>query len=82
MTKFQLIILIVIFGFIINIPFGYLRNKAKKYSFAWFSYIHIPVIFIIFLRVFTNTSFRYVPLFIISSIIGQILGSYIKTTNT
>ena len=82
MIKFQHILLIILIGFVINIPFGYLRNKSKKYSFAWFSYIHIPVIFIIFLRLLFNTSFKYVPLFVIASIIGQILGSYIKITNT
>jgi hypothetical protein len=78
MLNIQQIILIIFVGFIINIPFGYLRSKTKKYSLAWFSYIHAPIIFIIFLRIVTHTSYTYIPLFFISSIMGQIVGSYNK----
>jgi hypothetical protein len=78
MIKYQLIILITLIGFILNLPFGYLRSKSKKYSIAWFSYIHLPILFVVFLRLITHTSYIYIPLFFAASIIGQILGSYSK----
>ena len=79
MPKIQLIILITLIGFILNLPFGYLRSKSKRYSLAWFSYIHLPIIFVIFLRLVTHTSYIYIPLFFISSIMGQLMGSYNKS---
>ena len=64
---------------IINIPFGYWRANVKKYSFQWFLSIHIPVPFIIALRIFTNIGFSwYSYIFLgLSFYIGQKLGSII-----
>lgn len=61
-----------------HLPFGYLRSRSKKYSLKWFLYIHVPIPFIIFLRVVTHTDYRYIPIFIAAAVIGQLCGGKIE----
>ncbi len=35
---------------ILNIPFGSYRNLTRKFSFAWFASIHLPIPLIIYIR--------------------------------
>lgn len=58
----------------LNLPFGYLRGKVRKYSVAWFLFIHLPIPFIVFGRLLSNLDFRYIPLFIFAAVLGQIWG--------
>ncbi len=60
--------------FAVHIPFGYLRSRSAKYSLKWFIYIHIPIPFIILVRIITNTDDKFIPIFIIAAILGQLLG--------
>jgi hypothetical protein len=60
---------------LINLPFGYLRRRAKPYSFKWFLYIHIPIPFIFLARVLSQLDFRYIPLFVLAAVIGQLWGA-------
>ncbi len=67
-----------LFAFLSNVPCGYLRASARKFSFWWFFWIHLPVPFIYILRVWLA-----LPLFptIIFSILcylgGQFLGKFL-----
>jgi hypothetical protein len=63
-----------IFTFLINLPFGYFRSKTIKYSLPWFLYIHIPIPLILVARTFSHIEFRYVPIFVLAALAGQILG--------
>ncbi len=45
--------------FVINLPFGYLRGKSKKYSLKWFLYIHLPIPMIILLRIYSGLGFQF-----------------------
>lgn len=36
-------VLVALLVFLINIPFGVLRGKQKRFSFKWFLYIHLPI---------------------------------------
>jgi len=56
MTRLVLICIIV---FIINIPFGYWRSNVKTFSLQWFLAIHIPVIIVIALRIFSELGFAW-----------------------
>lgn len=56
MTRLFLISIIV---FIINIPFGYWRANVKTFSLQWFLAIHIPVIIVIALRIFSGIGFAW-----------------------
>jgi hypothetical protein len=72
------VLLITLFTFLVHLPFGYLRSHSPKYSFKWFVYIHIPIPFIIFIRIITNTDYKFLPLFIIAAILGQLFGGKLK----
>lgn len=72
--KIALIITVFMLTFIINLPFGYYRRRAKKFSFKWFLYIHLPIPVIVAARLLSNIDFRYIPLFIFAAITGQFLG--------
>lgn len=72
------VLLITLFTFLVHLPFGYLRSHSTKYSFKWFVYIHIPIPFIILIRIITNTDYKFIPLFVIAAILGQLFGGKLK----
>jgi hypothetical protein len=65
---------LVILAFVISIPCGYLRQSYSKYSFMWFILIHIPIPFIILLRVKAGLNWHFIPFTLAGSIAGQIFG--------
>jgi hypothetical protein len=69
-----LVTLLFLSTIILNIPFGYFRRREKRYSFKWFLYIHVPIPFIFLARVLSHLDIRYVPLFVIAAVMGQVLG--------
>jgi len=73
----SLLILLTIFAFLINLPFGYLRGKTRKFSFLWFLYIHLPIPFVIIFRLLAGFSLKVVPIILAASIIGQVIGARI-----
>lgn len=68
------VIAIIFFAFLLNLPFGYIRSRSKKYSLKWFLSIHMPVPLIVIVRLLFHVDYRYIPLFILASVSGQILG--------
>jgi hypothetical protein len=76
------IILLTVFVFIINIPFGYWRANVRKYSLQFFLAIHLPVFLIILYRLFSGTGFEVMTLYftIPSFFLGQLAGSKIYTS--
>ncbi len=73
----------VIFGIfsmtvMINLLFGYLRNRTKKFSLKWFLCIHLPIPLIFFARVSSHLGFQYVPIFVVAALAGQIIGGKIE----
>ncbi len=53
------LIIISVVVFIFNIPFGYWRANVRKFSFQWALAIHIPVPFIIAIRIFSGIGFAW-----------------------
>ncbi len=76
--KFYAIVLLFVFTLLINLPFGYARARAKKYSFRWFLYIHAPIPIIFIARTFSHIQFKYIPLFVVAAVIGQIVGGKLE----
>jgi hypothetical protein len=75
MDKLKLLLATVtIITLIINLPFGYLRGDAKKFSVKWFLYIHLPIPAIFVMRTFVGLGARTIPVIVIGAIIGQIIG--------
>lgn len=66
---------ITLLAFILNIPLGFLRSKQKKFSLMWIVYIHLAIPLIIALRLSSDLSNYVIPVFVISSIIGQVVGA-------
>ncbi|MBI5598737.1 MAG: hypothetical protein HY890_03255 [Deltaproteobacteria bacterium] len=63
---------------ILNLPFGYLRSGTKKFSPAWFLYIHAPIPFIIALRMLAGLGYGAVPFIVAGALIGQFTGGLLK----
>jgi hypothetical protein len=63
--------------FVFNIPFGYWRANVRKFSAQWILAIHIPVPFIVALRVLSGVGFSwYTYVFmVLSFFLGQKIGS-------
>ncbi|MBI3754530.1 MAG: hypothetical protein HY266_10895 [Deltaproteobacteria bacterium] len=77
MEKILLTLFILTFiALILNLPFGYLRSTAKKFSLKWFLYIHIPIPFVILMRVWLGFGYKAIPLLLVGSMLGQLLGGY------
>ena len=62
---------------LINLPFGYYRKRARRFSLRWFLCIHLPIPFIFLGRVLSNLDFRYIPIFVTAAVLGQIIGGRI-----
>lgn len=66
--------LIVLAALVLNLPFGYLRVKTRKFSLAWFLYIHLPIPAIFLLRTAAGFSAKVIPIIIVGAVLGQMLG--------
>ncbi len=73
-TTIIMLLFITLAALAINLPFGYLRGGVKKLSFMWFFYIHAPIPAIFIMRRLAGFSIKYVPIFIVGAIIGQVIG--------
>ncbi|MEW6089055.1 MAG: hypothetical protein AB1498_12205 [bacterium] len=64
---------------ILNLPFGYWRANVRKFSLQWFLAIHLPIPFIIFLRIFSGVGFALItyPVLICSDLFGNFIGGKI-----
>ncbi|MFV1957142.1 MAG: hypothetical protein ACC640_05110, partial [bacterium] len=60
--------------FIITLPFGRWRVRCRKYSVNWFLAIHLPIPVIILMRLGAHFSYIYIPLFLASTVLGQLVG--------
>ena len=65
---------LTLFTILINIPFGYLRGKSRKFSIQWILYIHLPVPLVIYMRYMAGISYYFIPLMLAAAIFGQFTG--------
>ena len=71
-------ILLLCFGAaLISLPFGIWRTRTRRLSLRWFLAIHLPVPFIFVMRRLAGVGWEAIPLFIASSIGGQVAGGRI-----
>ncbi|MCE8423809.1 MAG: hypothetical protein J5U19_03875 [Candidatus Methanoperedens sp.] len=69
---------LMVIVFIINLPFGYMRSKATRFSKKWMMAIHLPVPFVLILRIASGLNWTVIPFLILSDIAGQFAGGKIK----
>ena len=72
------IIGLIFLTFVVSVPCGYLRQNYKKYSFMWFLLIHLPIPFIVLLRVKAGLDWHAIPLTLGGSVAGQIVGGMVS----
>ena len=62
--------------FLFNVPFGYWRANVKKFSRQWILAIHIPVPFVIALRIFSGLGWALYtfPILVGAFFLGQLCG--------
>jgi len=75
----MVVLIVSIIVFIINIPFGYWRASEKKFSLNWFLSIHIPIPFVVLLRIYSNIGFALYtyPVIVFSFFGGQFFGKFL-----
>ena len=64
--------------FLINLPFGYWRLSAPRFSRQWMMAVHIPVPFIFLLRILSGFGWKVIPLLMISDFLGQFAGGKLR----
>ena len=69
---------LIILAFAVSVPCGYLRQNYKKYSFMWFLLIHLPIPFIILLRLKAGFGWHVIPFTLGGSVAGQIVGGIVS----
>ena len=77
-SKVTAILVVSAITLLLNLPFGYARARAKKYSLRWFLYIHVPIPFIFIARVLSHIEMQYIPFFALTAIIGQLVGGKLE----
>ncbi|MGD8352104.1 MAG: hypothetical protein PVG55_03840 [Nitrospirota bacterium] len=77
-AKVSLVLGLFSLSFMLNVPLGYMRSKARRLSLKWFVYIHaaIPVIYLG--RTFSHLDITYIPLFIAAALMGQLWGGKLE----
>jgi len=77
----MLLVMVGVFVFLLNLPFGYWRSKVKKFSIQWFLAIHLPVPFVYAMRIYAGISWNIMSFVILIGFyfLGQYIGSrYVK----
>jgi hypothetical protein len=68
---------IALIVFLFNIPFGYWRASVRKFSWQWILAIHLPVPFVVALRIYSGLGFELItfPVMIAAFFGGQFAGA-------
>ena len=66
--------------FLINLPFGYWRSRVPARSRPWFLAVHLPVPFVIALRVFSGLGWQFssFPVLVGAFFLGQYVGGKLQ----
>ncbi|NOZ08736.1 MAG: hypothetical protein GXO91_07680 [FCB group bacterium] len=65
---------------LLNIPFGYWRQNVRKFSTQWVLAVHLPVPFVIAMRIFGRLGWHLstFPVLIGAYFTGQFFGGYLQ----
>ncbi len=69
---------LILLAVAINVPLGYLRQNCRKFSLAWYFYVHISIPVIVYLRIKGGFSWRFIPLTLLGAFAGQFIGGAIN----
>ncbi|MGD0275389.1 MAG: hypothetical protein ABSB79_04935 [Syntrophales bacterium] len=73
--------MILVIIILLNLPFGYWRVGVKKFSFQWILAVHLPVPFVIILRILGGVlwNVKTFPILAGAYFAGQYLGGSLYT---
>jgi len=74
--------LLLLVAFMANIPLGYLREAADKFSLRWFIYVHLSIPVIILLRHHYGFGWIFVPFTLGCAVLGQLVGGRLQRKAT
>jgi hypothetical protein len=62
---------------LLNLPFGYWRQGTRKFSPGWFLFVHLPIPFVVLLRLKSGIGFAWYtyPVMVAAYFGGQFLGA-------
>ena len=72
--------IVAVLVFAVNIPFGYWRARARKFSAQWILAIHLPVPLVISFRVLSGLGWKFItfPVLIGAFFLGQFAGGRLQ----
>jgi len=73
---------VLFFSLLVNLPFGWLRQREKKFTFKWWLYIHLPIPLVIALRLWLKINPWWIPVIIVVAVIGQMVGARLRFNPT
>lgn len=67
--------------FLVNLPFGYWRGGARKFTAKWLTAIHAPVPLVVTMRLAAGVRWQLVnlPVLLVAYFLGQLVGSRART---
>jgi hypothetical protein len=74
------LIFLLLFVFVVNLPFGYWRESVGRFSFSWFVAVHAAVPLIVGFRVFFGIPFEWalLPFAVVAYFAGQTIGARMR----
>jgi hypothetical protein len=71
------LIFLLLFVFVVNLPFGYWRESVRKFSPAWFVAVHAAVPLVLVFRARFEIPFEWsvLPFAVIAYFTGQTVGA-------
>jgi hypothetical protein len=61
--------------------FGYWRFTTARFSRQWMMAVHIPVPFVLILRILSGFGWNVIPLLMLSFAVGQLAGGRLRKFN-
>src|SRR5450756_689284 len=77
MTNLELDTGTILLAIVINLPFGAYRATVRRFSWQWFLAIHLPIPFVILMRLSFGLGWWFVPFMLARAVTGQLLGSWL-----
>ncbi len=62
----------------LNVPLGYLRGRARRFSAAWFIWLHLSIPLIATARILSGFGWTVAPVLMAAAIAGQLVGGRIR----
>ncbi len=71
--------MVAVLVFVINLPCGFFRVQSSKLSKSWFLWVHLPIPFVIAIRILSCLGFKLYtfPIVISAYFLGQFTGGLI-----